>query len=380
MPAYFSKSTDQIVRQALTKLSRTTTITSTGPGSIARSLIEIISDDIGAFYSTLDFNLNQSVVATATGRALDLIGALYNTKRKQLSDLAATNASMGAFYFYLTSPSGLNIVIPRGTRIETPGDETLGQVFSYVTTEEATIPAGRLRAYASIRPMFEDSIFTAGINTLTSHNYAAPGGVDVYCTNPKAISATTGYELDDDYRTRIIKSVRTTGGGTAEAVRFAALALPGVRDVRVRQAPYGLGTFEVLVVAEDYSVSLGMVDYVRTTLEAVRPVGVRMLVKRPELLHVDITAKVSLKSGLNITTEGVTRRVNNAILRYLNSLSVGDQLVYNQMISYILEATEVISDVTITSLSVNGKQILRTNYAPKEDEQIVPGTIDVSIS
>lgn len=380
MPAYFSKSTDQIVRQALTKLSRTTTITSTGPGSIARSLIEIISDDIGAFYGTLDFNLNQSVISTATGRALDLIGALYDTKRKQLSDLAAINATMGAFYFYLKAPSGLNIVIPRATRIETPGDETLGQVFTYATTEQAVIPAGRLRAYASIRPLFEDSIFTAGVNTLTSHNFTAPGGVEVFCTNPKAISATTGYELDDDYRNRIIKAVRTAAGGTSPAVRFAALALPGVRDVRVRQAPYGLGTFEVLVVAEDYSVSLGMVDLVRSTLESVRPVGVRMLVKRPELLHVDIDAKVTLRSGANITVDGVTRRVNNAILRYLNSLSVSDALVYNQMVSYILEATEVISDVTITSLGVNGKQILRTNYTPKEDEQIVPGTIDVTIA
>jgi len=381
MPAYFTKSKSQLVNSALRKLSASTDISSTGPGSIARALVEVITDEIGEFYSSLDFYVNQSVVATATGRSLDLLGQLYNTQRKQLSDLATVNASLGAFFFYIDAPHNADITIPRGTRIEMGGDDTLGQVFSYATTEQATIIAGRLRAYASIRPLFEDSVFTAGMNTLTEHDFSgSPVGVPVRCTNPKAIPASIGYEGDDAYRERIIVAVRTAAGGTATAIRFTALGVPGVRDVRVRQAPYGLGTFEVLVVAEDYQATAGIVNTVTAALEVPRPTGVRMLVRRPNLLHADIKATVTLKRGLNVTPEGVTRRVTNAILRYLNTLSVGDTLIYNQMISYILDAADIVADVNITSLAINGKQVLRVNYSPKDDEHIVPGSVDVAIT
>lgn len=381
MPSYLSKGKDQILRHALSKLSETTTITAGGPGSIARALVEVITDEIGNFYSTLDFNMSQTVLSTANGRALDLLGGLYNVQRKQLSDLATTDAQVGAFYFYIDAPYSQEIVIPRGVRVSTIDDTDLGNTFVYVTTQEVSIPVGRVRAYCGIRPAFEDAIFTAGAGTLTEHNYTdGPVGVLIKCNNAKPIAAQLGYELDDDYRVRIQKAVRTAAGGTLEAIRFTGLSVPGVRDISIRTAPYGLGSFEVIVVAEEYSVGGTVTNLVDATLQNVRPVGVRMLVTSPNLMHVDVSAAITMKTGPNITSTGVTRRVENAILRYLNTLLVGDDLIYNQLISYIMETTEVIADVTITRLAINGQEVLRKNYSPKDNEQLVPGSIEVTIA
>lgn len=381
MPSYLSKGREQILRHALQKLSENSAISATGPGSIARALVEVITDEIGDFYSTLDFNMSQTVLSTASGRALDMLGGLYNVQRKQLSDLATTEAQVGAFYFYIDAPHSQEITIPRGVRVSTAEDSQLGNTFVYVTTQEVVIPVGRVRAYVGIRPGFEDSIFTAGVGTLIEHNYAdGPVGVLIKCTNAKPIAPQIGFELDDDYRVRIQKAVRTAAGGTLEAVRFTGLSVPGVRDIKIRTAPYGLGSFEVIVVSEEYSVAGTVTHIVDTTLQSVRPVGVRMLVTSPNLMHVDVSAAITMKTGPNISTTGVTRRVENAILRYLNTLLVGDDLIYNQMVSYILETAEVIADVTITRLAINGQEVLRKNYSPKDNEQLVPGNIEVTIA
>ena len=59
---------------------------------------------------------------------------------------------------------------------------------------------------------------------------------------------------------------------------------------------------------------------------------------------------------------------------------IGAPLVYNELISTILDSDNAITDVTITNLAVNGTQVLFQNYTPKDDEQLVPGTILVTSS
>lgn len=380
MGAYYKKTSDEILSQALKKLQEKTPITSTGPGSIARALIEVITDELGDFYSILDFNMSQTAISTATGRSLDLMGDLYNVKRKTLTDLATVDAQVGAFYFYTNNAWGSDILIPRGTQISTSTSGELGRRYSYVTTDNCILLAGRTRAYASLRPLFEDSVFTAGVGTLTTHNFDSPVGVDILCTNPKVISPQIGYESDDNYRTRILKSIRTVSGGTSEGLRWLALSVAGVRDVKITSANLGLGSFEVILTAEDYKIIDQLLDTVLNFLSHFRPVGVRMIMRAPDLQTVNVEAKLIMKAGSVFDSTSVTRRAELSLLRYLNSLLIADPLVYNQMIQAIIDASDVVSDVVITKYSINGQEVLRRNYTPNIDAQLVPGNISVSIA
>jgi uncharacterized phage protein gp47/JayE len=381
MPAYFSKSKDELLRKALKKVADTTPITSTGPGAVARALVEVMTDQLGDYYASLDFNVSQGVVTTASGRSLDLIGQLYNVERKKLADLAAEDQQIGAFYFYLDSPASQDIIIPRGTRVSTDTNSVLGDTFIYGTTEQAVISTGHTRGYCTIRPLFETAIYTAGVGTLTTHGFTGgPLGVTIHCTNPKAIEPVVGFEADEAFRTRLIKSVRVAAGGTEDAIRFAILSIPGIRDVKVREAPYGLGSFEVVLVAEDYTMMIGLTEIVGRAMSKVKPLGVRCIVSQPTLQHVDLKASITVKPEFATNTNGVLRRVNNTILRYLNTLSVGDPLVYNRLVTVILDAVDSITDVTFTRFAVNGQEVLRKNFAPADNEQLVPGDIQVTIS
>jgi uncharacterized phage protein gp47/JayE len=380
MPAFVTKNQTDILRQALSKLGDTTPLTAVGPGSIVRALTEVVVKELGDMYAIVDFNTSMSFLSTATGRALDMIGSLYNIPRKTLTEVAAIDQSIGAFYFYLDAPFGDDIVIPANVQISTDNTTFVGAQYNYFTTTTTTIKAGRTRAYASIRPALADSVYTAGANTLTVHNFPSPVGTFVRSTNPKPIQAQAGYEGDNAYRTRIGKAVRTSAGGTAEALRFTALSIPGVRDARVRLANFGLGSFEVVITPESQAVAHTVLVQADLTMQAVRPVGVRMFTKLPEYLPIEILATAVLKPGAITNRQDHARRVEIGAVRYLNTLLAGQPLVYNQLIQAMMESSDLVTDVVIQSFKVDAVEALRRNITVEEDQQIIPGSITVGHS
>jgi uncharacterized phage protein gp47/JayE len=380
MPPFATKEKSEILRHALQKLQRNTPITSIGPGSVARSLAETVVNEIGDLYAAMDYNTSMGLISTAQGRALDLLGQLYNIERKQLGPVATLDQTIGSFFFFIDTTHGFDITIPSGTTVFTDAENFIGEEYSYITTAEVTIAAGRVRAFVPIRPTFADSVFTAGRNTITQHNLGLIDGVEVKCTNPKPIAPQVGYETDDNYRSRIIKEVRTSAGGTNEAIRFAGLAIPGVREVRIRPIPYGLGSVEALVVAEEQQESASIVAEVIDKLDRVRPAGVRLFVREPDYAFFDLDASIVLRSDLNVEPSGTARRAQNGVLRYINTLLPGDTLVYTRLIQAILDASDAIADVSVNVMRVGGPEVLRRNYKPESDEQIVPGDIRISPS
>lgn len=373
--SFLTKDQNVILRQALSKLADTTQITSVGPGSIARALTEVITKELGDLYAVMDFNVSMAFLSTASGRALDLIGELYDVRRKILSELAVIDQTIGAFNFYVDTPAPYEIVIPAGTQVTTDTLTYVGDQYLYNTTDVARIPAGRTRVFVSIRPAFADSVFTAGENTLVRHGFASQPGVIVKCTNLKAIPAQVGFESDEAFRIRLIKAVRIAAGGTEQALRFAALGIAGVRDVKVRTAPYGLGSFEVVITPENAGITATLQVTVAATLDRLRPVGVRMFVKTPNYLPIDVQGTISVKTTIGVNKQDIARRAEISIMRYVNTLLAGDPVIYNRMIQEILDSSDQVTDVVVSSFKVNGAEVLRRNVTCDQDEQLIPGNL-----
>ena len=75
------KTTDEITAEMTAWLSANTEINYFGEGSVVRALLDAINTSISEYYSSLDFNMTNQFVSTATGTFLDMIGALLNCKR-----------------------------------------------------------------------------------------------------------------------------------------------------------------------------------------------------------------------------------------------------------------------------------------------------------
>lgn len=380
MALYIKKTNKEIINQIVQKLVNETPVSSTGPGSIARALAESISTELSDFYSIMDWNIAQSVVSTANGSALDRLGSLYGITRRTVSATAEVDRRQGAFYFYIDTPIEVDITIPTGIKVYTSTDDFIGVQYSFKTTEPAIIKAGNTRVYASLTSDFAGNAFTAGLGTLIVHNFTSPAGTTVRCTNPKVILSQSGYETDDNYRMRIIKQVRVSSGGTSEALRLRGLVVPGVRDIRIREAAYGLGSFEVVVTPEVSGGGPALLNAVSSAIGESRAVGTRMFLTLPTLLPTDIYVTMVITKRTQAQNEKLMREVREEIRRYLNSFLAGETLTYNSLIQRIMNASELVHDVQVTRFAPNGKEALRKNYKPLPNEQISPGRIEVSIA
>lgn len=379
MPVYLKKSKSEILSEAIEKLQKNTTITSVGPGSVARAITEAITSEIGDLYDILDFNVTQTYISTATGSALDALGGLYGVTRKQVSEMAIVDKSLGSFMFFIDNPVGMDLAIPKGVNVYTSVTSYVGRQHSFSTTQAYTIPAGRTRVYASISPNFVDAVYTAGRGTLTMHDLNIPG-VTVKCTNPKAIAPLPGFETDDDFRIRLIKQIRVTSAGTMESVRFAGLSTPNVRDIKITQAPYGMGSFEAIVVPEQTGNAQQTMTNARIAMDAVKPLGVRMFTRTPVILPVDVKVTLFVPGASNgQLSESTISRATVGVRRYLEGLLPGTPLVYNRLIQIILDSSDIVRDVSINSMTINGSPQLNKNYQPKDDEQLTSGNIVVNI-
>ncbi|MDK2600686.1 baseplate J/gp47 family protein [Bacillus stercoris] len=80
------KSREEILNDLDYRLRSQTDITNTDPGSVARTFLEVLTEEFYEFYDELDLAVSMGFVSTATGSYLDLIGALLDCKRNPGED------------------------------------------------------------------------------------------------------------------------------------------------------------------------------------------------------------------------------------------------------------------------------------------------------
>jgi uncharacterized phage protein gp47/JayE len=76
-----TKTANTILNEMISQLRNTSDITNFSAGSMARTLLEVINTQLDTIYTSLNINLMQSFVSTASGTYLDYIGALIGCVR-----------------------------------------------------------------------------------------------------------------------------------------------------------------------------------------------------------------------------------------------------------------------------------------------------------
>ena len=378
MATFIKKDRGLIFTQAMDTLTKKTPITARNAGSIARALTEGITTEIADLYDVLDFNMSQSLISSASGQALDKIGELFGVKRLTLDAGSAAVLENHEFYFYVANPEApgiMDVTIPRGTIVRTDMDGYVGSQISFATTDTITIPAGQKRAYVGLVSNSRQARISVGAGTLVRHDFQ-PEQVDIIvkCTNPKPISPNSGYETDNDFRYRITKYLRASYNNTSETMRLALLTIDGVRDVVINSAPYGLGSVEVLVIPASGRLSASMTKTIQDRIDAVRPIGTRVVIAEPNYITFNITANLVIVGSLTDQQKAnITSEASKQIEIYLNSLLPNESLVYNVLIQKIMDVSEYIKDVQIVNYAANNVELPRTNYKPPFNGMIVPG-------
>lgn len=380
MTVYGVKSKPEILVSVLNSLEKNANITAIYPGSIARAFAEAFSSEVSDLYESLKYTISQSNLTTASGRALDLIGDLYGIPRKSVTDFVAVERQSYNIEFYLDKAHSTDVTILNGTLVYNDVSNFTTKQYSYELMGDVVIPTGSTRAYGVVRPNFSDNSHVAAVNTLTKHNFIAPPTVIVFCNNPKEVYSNISAESDSSYRRRIIASMKSRVAGTAESIRFATLSVRGVRDVRIREASYGIGSCDIIVVPEVSSAVKALPQAILTAVAEVKPVGVRCNVRIAEKTAISFSAIILVAQGSSDTTiRGVLNQATLFARRYLNSLSIGDIVSLSEIERQIKISSDTIRGVTFSSMSADGREIPLKDFSSNSViEYFSAGNINLS--
>jgi uncharacterized phage protein gp47/JayE len=375
-----SKTKDEIIVRIINSLEQNANITATSPGSIARAFADAFGTEMFYLYESFRESVSQGNLSTASGRSLDLIGELYNVRRKVLSDQLTYERSTANIEFFISNSYQSSIIIPKGTLVYNDVGSFSSSQYSYRVVQDIVILSGVSKAYGIVEPNFQSNEYVASVGTLTKHNYIAPPGILVFCNNPKEIYPILNSESDDNYRRRILSAVKVNTTGTLESIRFAALSVSGVRDIRIREATYGLGSCEVIIVPEVPGRIGNIPTLVNQAINNIRPLGIRMNVTIADPISVAVNATISLPFGTaNNLQQGIQNQAAIFVKRYLNSLTIGDFIEIQEVERQIKISSEFIKSINITSITAGGVNVNRKEFKPQNERQyIVSGTISIN--
>lgn len=348
---YSTKSYDALLQESLAALVSQTNITQLGPGSKARALLEIINARLAGAYQYLDQQLANSLLASAQGIYLDLLGDLLACPRQEASYASAESGAENV-YFYVSSGSfgdlnsGNDIIVPAGTVISMmPSDGDRTKQISFQVVEEATLPAAASQTFVSVEAMLSGSQGAVGSNTLKTHSLGSYQGT-LLVNNVDSIGNGQDRESDESYRWRLSRQVTAAAKANETAVRLACLAVPGVADVIIHPYARGASSFDVYVLSSTSQASSALLAAVQAAIDKSQALGVRGLARAPITIGLQFQARVYLTRAVSdieaaILQEQLTQRT----IQYLAGFKIGQEFLVNNLLAKLIGASELVKTV-----------------------------------
>lgn len=338
--AYTVKSFDQIVSDMVAWIvANAPSITDMTPGSVIRSFCE------GAALS-----MEEVYVATYLGfrRSLNNVqDSVFDFPRK-----AGTKAQVDVVFSRAT-PNGA-VSIPAGTRVATDSG------LRFLLDSDTQILAAQTDSPSvSVTADEVGSKYNVGSGTITVMEDTIVGVDSV----DNALAATGGVDQESNiaYKNRFQAYVEGLGRSNVSGIRAGALSVPGITSVSVVELFPPVSNVNVDVYIDDGTASGVSSDLLSTVQNVIdgdgssenpgyRAAGINAAVKQPAIVTQNVTATLSIISGVD--TDQLQTDVVNALTAYVNTLGVGANIVYNELVSSIMGVFGV-SDVDITVPTAN---------------------------
>lgn len=398
--------TTEIISNALQKLNDFTNLTFLSPGSKARLLIDILSEELGAQAEQFDQNIGAGLLRKANGVILDYIGEIYGLSRltevkaevtaeEQNFLLYTLNANFGAIN------NGANIIIQPG-ELRFSNDESFGpDSVVYVNTEVITLNNTDTTTFFSAQSLNSGEQANVGSNALVFHdfnNYSDSLNRSLLVTNSNTVSYGRDRERDENYRYRIQKEKISSEAGNETAIRLALLIIPGVADVI--RIPYarGIGTCDWLIRSTSINVSSELLEVAQEAIESKQSSGMSNSAKSPVLIGVEFIFALKYKGRLeDRQKDKIKADVKKNIADYVNNLEIAESLILDQVVRVILNSSDLIESMGDEDSSDNFRNIfiykrsglsnalirktLSTDYTARNYERVIlENTIETPIT
>lgn len=283
---------------------------------------------------------------------------------------------------------GQDIIIPKGTQLATIGTGTTAEKV-YATTAAATIPAGETSVSVSVACVTAGTTGNTGPNTVKVSKATIAGVTAI--TNPAGFNNGTEVETEQARQVRFTQYISTLTRGIDDAIEYGAKTtyLTDEAGTITEQVTAALivgppaegaaGAFTCYIYNGSGGASADLVTKTQQTIDGYRDAnnkkvpgfkaaGVVATVTAATTLALDVTASVVAAFGSD--KDALKIQVENAVSAYIQSLGLGAEFIYNEMIERIMSIAGVV-DVTVTTPTENS--------TPLASQVIIPGDIVVAV-
>lgn len=351
------KSFEEIVRDMLAKIGARSPLSNFNPGSVIRTLVEVIAFAIAELYGLVAAVIKQGFLATATGFWLDLKVREYGLTRKPAI------MTRGMVTFGRRRALGTNVTIPAGVIVTTLTDQN-GRQFRFVTTEAVVLQSGQAEVLVPVQAEKSGAAWNVGAGAIQKLTVYV-SGIDYVRNDGGWITAEgADTETDEELRRRgFLAWAELARGGTRDAYISWALSVPGVKNAFVDDTlPRGQGTVDVYVISTAGLPTAALVAQVQGVVDANRPITADVLVKAPTVRWIALDLVVTPKRLADTTViESELRTRMDAFFNpsgdpsfdlptfnWNGPLGIGRDVVLNQL-THIAMSVPGVYDVTFNA-------------------------------
>lgn len=359
-----TRTEQDLVSDGLSRLLNDTPITATQRGSTARTLLEISANQIAVLHRKIDQTRMDMFLSTAQGDALDGIGELLGVKRgvalrafddtdnvKFFIDPGLGEGAAAAVRGRITdatidaNPESLS---PTGFTIR-PGITLTANSISYTTTTGAAFSGSDTEKFVGVIANGVGPGYNVQTGQLNKNNiqdmHPEFGTLAPFILVENTMPITTGrfQESDESYRFRLQRALPTLQGGNQSAIVAAALSVPGVRDALYIPYTRGLSSFTVVIRSTTPIVSDGLKNAAQAAVDLATSAGIRGSVIAPRYRAIQL--KVALEYRPRADRLNIRQAARVAGVEYINSLTLGETFILNELIQRILDTDQNILDL-----------------------------------
>jgi uncharacterized phage protein gp47/JayE len=323
-------------------------------GEPLRTIIEAIMHELDLQYWQMEQVYNGSFIESSYGDDLSELIKILGIERKPAS------YSTGEVKLYRETPATVNYFIPSGTSVETLPDYN-GETFKFQTTKDATLLKDTVSVYVPIIAELPGKSSNVIDSTILIVN-DPPNGIE-FVINEEPTSGGEEEETDEELKQRARGLLDTIGLGTINALYNKVNDIDGILEVAVLDMERGIGTADILVLGDTIPMTSTKREEVESVINKTKAAGIDIEMQEPTLLSIDINADLIIENGHFI--DDYVQDVNKAIESYVNTLAIGEKLYKNQLERYILNVSDRILDVNVSSPTGDiipaSKEIIRAN-------------------
>ena len=354
--------TTELISITKDKLASKTKIRAFMPGSIARSMLETYNEVAVEIHSALNVDIVNSLISSSYGSRLDEIGILVGEPRKlsnyaigyvtisidplsgkTLSDLIAIlETATGSSYTSITIPMQTEVSNDDGTKtynlttsVDISDTPVNVDVLSYNVGSGGNADSGVIKRFTSL---------STDLTPILSY---------LIVTNPVPIDSGQEDETDENYRYRIINRFNTAVKANDMAIRLAALSVPGVANVYLRNYEYGIGSTGLFIVSESPIVSQGILNAVQAAVNSVKSASEIVVVSSPTYKAIKMQIRLQFTPDTHVGDKDIiVDQTTTNVINYVNNLGLGKEVVMTEVDRIVKDTSTKIYDFSMDQVGV----------------------------